>query len=768
MEKKEILKIFQKEPEKYWRVELFSREGFRRKVCPSCGKGFWSIKERNHCPDPECGESYGFIENPIAKKMSYVEVWKKMEDFFMRNGHTSIPRYPVLARWREDIYYNIASIVDFQRFDNGVMVFEYPANPLIVPQTCLRFNDILNVGVTGRHFTAFVMPGQHSFNWPSEGYWKDRTIELNFRFLTEELKIPKEEIVYVEDLWTMPDFSALGPYLESFSLGLELSNSGFMYFTWQNGLKELPMKVVDVGWGLERLAWFSQSTLTAYEAVFGDVVEKFVRKSGLTIDRDIWKKYTVISGRLNVEDLSDFKKARNEVVKNLKIDEKDFVEKIEKIQAMYAVLDHARALAFAISDGGLPSNTGAGYFLRVILRRSLNFIEKYFPNIELAEVSLWHTEFLKPIFPELDEHKNEIFVVIEAEKKKFFDSKKKNSKIVEIYKGKNLSIEDLVKIYETHGISPEELGRESTKEFYEILNKRHATKKEKIGEAKSYEFTTQPLYYQNIFEFDAKVLKVEGNKVILDRTAFFPRQGGQDCDKGYIGECKVVDVMKIGKTVIHVLEDCKLKEGDTVKCRVDLNRRMVLSRHHVATHIINAAARKKIGGWVWQEGSEVREDKARLDITHFESLSEEEIEKIEEYANDIVERNLPIKIEVLKRSEAEKKFGFRIYQGGAIPESFVRIVSIGDEDVEACSGTHHMLASTKDVGYITILKTKRISDGVVRLEFCSGEAAYEYLKNKEKIIRECCDLLNVSEEELPSAVERLFKEWKKLRKEVKK
>ncbi|MGC8993380.1 MAG: alanine--tRNA ligase [Candidatus Aenigmatarchaeota archaeon] len=768
VEKKEILKIFQKEPEKYWKVSIFEKEGFKRKICPICGKGFWSLEDREHCPDPECGEEYGFIENPIAKKMSYIEIWKKMEDFFVKNGHTSIPRYPVLARWREDIYYNIASIVDFQRFDNGVMVFEYPANPLIVPQVCLRFNDILNVGVTGRHFTSFVMPGQHSFNYPKEGYWKDRTIELNFRFLTEEMKIPKEKLVYVEDLWTMPDFSALGPYIETFSLGLELSNSGFMYFSWKDGLKELPIKVVDVGWGLERLAWFSNATLTAYDAVFGNAIDKFIQKTGIKIDKELFKKYSVISGKLNIEDVVDFKNAKMEIIKKLKIDEREFEEKIEKIQAMYAILDHTRSLAFAISDGGLPSNTGAGYFLRVILRRALNLIDKFKFNVNLEEVALWHADYLKPIFPELKEHENEIVTVINAEKKKFEEAKSRGKRIIELNYGKKLSIEELVKIYETHGISPEQLGIEVTKEFYELLEKKHAVREKKKEEIEiEFDIETIPLYYEPIFEFEAKILKVKDNFIILDRTAFFPKQGGQNSDKGFIGNCEVEEVIKIGKTILHKVKNCNLKEGETVKCKIDRERRMILSKHHTATHIINYAARKVIGNWVWQEGSEVDIDKARLDITHFENLSEEEIEKIEKIANEIVEKDFPIKIEYMPRVEAEKKFGFRIYQGGAIPEKNVRIVSVGEE-VEACSGTHNMLKSTKEVGNILILKTKRIADGVVRIEFCSGDVALNYLREKAKILEDVKRILNVEEDKVVETVRKLFEEWKKEKKRLKK
>jgi alanyl-tRNA synthetase len=766
--KDEILKIFQKEPEKYWKVDLFEREGFKRKVCPICGKGFWSIEEREHCPDPKCGEEYGFIDNPFAKKLSYIDVWKKMEEFFVKNGHTSIPRYPVLARWRDDIYYNIASIVDFQRFDDGVMVFEYPANPLIVPQVCLRFNDILNVGVTGRHFTCFVMPGQHSFNYPKEGYWRNETIELNFRFLTEELKIPKEKLVYVEDLWTMPDFSALGPYIETFSLGLELCNSGFMYFTWENGLKELPMKIIDVGWGLERLAWFSSATLTAYDAVFDNIIDKFLIKSGLVFDKDLFREYSRISGKLNIEDVVDFKKAKKEIIEKLKIDESEFIEKIEKIQAMYAILDHSRALAFAISDGGIPSNSGAGYFLRVILRRAMNLIEKFEFNLNLEEIAVWHADYLKPIFPELKQSENEIVTVINVEKKKFKESKIRNKRIIEANYGKPLSTEELVKLYETYGVSPEQLGIEPTKEFYEILNKKHTTvlkKKKKTIEIEEIE--TKPLYYQPIFEFEAKVVKIKDNYVVLDKTAFFPRQGGQECDKGLINGCEVEDVIKVGKTILHKVKNCNLKEGEIVKCRVDKERRMIISKNHSATHIINYAARKVIGSWVWQAGSNVNVDKARLDITHFDRLSDEDIDKIETLANEIVNQDLPIEITIENRADAEKRYGFRIYQGGAIPEKRIRIVKIGEE-IEACSGTHNMLKSTKEIGNIIIIGAKRIADGIVRLEFCSGEIALNYLREKEKILKEVAEKLGVNENEVVSACKKLFEEWKKERKRLKK
>ncbi|MCJ7817052.1 MAG: alanine--tRNA ligase-related protein, partial [Candidatus Aenigmarchaeota archaeon] len=219
---KDILKRnFAKEWKKHYQLELFSEKGFIRKTCPKCGKNFWTLDpERILCGDPPC-ENYGFIGKPITKnKWDYVQTWKEFESFFKKNGHTSIPRYPVIDRWRPDLFFTIASIQDFQRIDQGNMVFENPADPLVVPQVCLRFPDIPNIGVTGRHHSSFIMSGQHSFG----NYWKDRCIQLNFEFLTKNMGIPEKELVYTEDVWAMPDFSAFGPCMETFSKGLELVN----------------------------------------------------------------------------------------------------------------------------------------------------------------------------------------------------------------------------------------------------------------------------------------------------------------------------------------------------------------------------------------------------------------------------------------------------------------------------------------------------------------------------------------------------------------
>ncbi|MCL5423455.1 MAG: alanine--tRNA ligase-related protein [Candidatus Marsarchaeota archaeon] len=213
LDKNELRRDFSSKYKNYYQTELFSKEGFIRKQCKECKKNFWTLdSNRELCGDSE-HEPYTFIKD-VPKDISYVEFWNKFADFFKKNGHAVIDRYPVVSRWRQDLYFTIASIQDFQRIENGMMSFEYGANPLIVPQMCMRFNDVPNVGITGRHLTSFMMTGQHAFNYPKEGYWRDRTIELNYKFMTQVLGVKRESLTYIEDVWAMGDFSEFGPCLE--------------------------------------------------------------------------------------------------------------------------------------------------------------------------------------------------------------------------------------------------------------------------------------------------------------------------------------------------------------------------------------------------------------------------------------------------------------------------------------------------------------------------------------------------------------------------
>ena len=233
MDKEEILSKFSADPVKYYKVKLFEEQGFERKPCAKCGRFFWTLDgNRNHCPE-DSDDTYSFIGNPPTKKrFDYSQAWKEIESFFVKNGHTSVSRYPVVCRWRDDLYFTIASVVDFQRVMGSKVVFEFPANPLVVPQMCLRFKDLENVGVTGRHFSSFCMIGQLSIP-NSQGYWKDECIDLDFRLLTNQFGINKNEIVFVEDVWE--GGGSFGSSLEYYVRGLELGNAVFTEFQGELG-----------------------------------------------------------------------------------------------------------------------------------------------------------------------------------------------------------------------------------------------------------------------------------------------------------------------------------------------------------------------------------------------------------------------------------------------------------------------------------------------------------------------------------------------------
>ena len=803
---KELLKKeFARDWKKHYQVKLFKERGFLRKTCPNCGKNFWALdSEREVCGDPPC-QDYEFIGNPIPKrKLDYIETWKVFEKFFVKNGHKSIKRYPVVDRWRPDLFFTMCSIQDFQRIDNGNMVFEYPEDPLIVPQVCLRFPDIPNIGVTGRHNSCFIMSGQHSFG----NYWKDKCIELNFNFLTKEMGIPEKELVYIEDIWAMPDFSAFGPNLEVFSKGLELVNNVFMQFTKTNsGYKELPIKVVDVGWGHERLVWFSQGTLTSYDAIYGPVIKWMKKQTGLK-PSDLFVEYSKFAGKLDFAEVRNLKKAKEEIAKNLGVNLKILENEIEPLQALYAMADHTKALLFAITDGGIPSNVAGGYNLRVLLRRAFSFIKEYNWNFNLQKIAELHAKHLKPLFPELKEGLDPFSKIIEIEKERYEKTLKKSGILIErVLEKKEINTENLIKLYTSHGITPElieKVAKTKNKEikipedFYLKLTQTHEKKTEKEKKKIDFDISGLPrtnlLFYEepNQEIFKAKVLRMikDGDYfwVVLDKTLFYPEGGGQPEDKGFLNGFEVLDVQKIGEVVFHKIKG-KIKE-EFVEGKINLERRKILMQMHTATHILGGAAREILGRHVWQAGSQLGLEKSRLDITHYKNITLEEIEKIEELANEIIKKNLKVEIQFLPRSEAEKRYGFIIYQGGASPGKEIRIVKIQDKkifDVEACGGLH--VSFTGNVLGLKIIKTERIQDGVVRIEFTAGEPAFNFVEKQgelyddvlktifkflepikedlkqlkkaedvSKDLRESSNLLSVKPEQLQKTIERFAKE----------
>ena len=754
-----LKKDFEKDWKKYYEVDLFREKGFSRRTC-SCGKNFWTLdSKRDKCGDPPC-VNYDFIGKKFAKKLDYVKMWKEFESFFASQGHTSVPRYPVIDRWRPDLFFTIASIQDFQRIDFGKMSFVYPENPLVVPQVCLRFPDIPSVGLSGRHLTSFIMAGQHAFNYPKEGYFKDKCLELNFNFLTKSLGIKPENLTYIEDLWAMPDFSAFGPSMETFVGGLEVANSVFMEFqAVKSGFIPLDMKVIDVGWGHERLVWLSNATDTMYDCVFGDLIKKLQKYTGISPDKNIFSKYSKLAGGLNIDEAKNLEKVRREIAKSIGISEKQLIEQIEPLRALYAIADHSRTLLFAIADGGIPSNVGGGYNLRVILRRALAFLDEYNLNLNLLGIAEKHAEFLNPIFPELKESLPAFEKILDIETKKYKATLAQGRKIVfDILDKKEALTEDkLTSLYESQGVTPE-LIKQVAKEknipveipetFYESISSKHIIEKEKekkIDLDLSGLEKTKVLFYEfpEKKEFEAKILRVTKDWVVLNKTLFYPESGGQEYDTGELSGKKVLDVQKFGGVIAHKLSDTKgLKEGQQVSGKIKWDRRSQLMKHHTAIHILNGTVKKVLGKHAWQAGTHKSEGKATLDVTHYQSLTEEEIEKIEALANEIIKKSIQTKSNFIPRLEAEKTHGLGIYQGGHIPEKTLRILEIPGHDVEACSGTH--CSNTSEIGKIIITNTEKIQDGIIRITIKAGPAAEKYLEESSGLVKYIAKTINDS------------------------
>jgi len=737
LDKNQILKEFSADPDRYYKVKLFEEQGFIRKACTKCGRFFWTLDaNRTLCPD-DGTDTYSFIgDPPTTKRFDYTQAWKQVEEFFVKNNHTSVSRYPVVCRWRDDLYFTIASVVDFQRVMGSKVVFEFPANPLVVPQTCLRFNDLENVGVTGRHFSSFCMIGQHSIP-ENGGYWKDECVDLDFRLLTQQFGIKKEEVVFVEDVWS--GGGSFGSSLEYFVRGLELGNAVFTEFQGELGQHTtLDQKIIDMGAGLERFAWITNGTPTAYDCCFGPVNQILFEKIGIDSNSEMLKKYFTEIAK-EIDHFDDLNQVRRLAVKNAGITDDQLKKIITPLEGMYLIADHLRTLIFAIADGALPSNVGGGYNLRMMLRRINGTINRLNLKLDIDELIDAHIDYLKDTYPELDEKREDVKTILKLESSRYEESKIHMKKKAEKIREKGApSVDELITLYESDGITPEYLKEidaisEIPSQFYTKLSDLHQSEKKKaITELPLEELPeTEMLFYKDDpMEFEAKVIKVLGDQVVLDRTSFYARGGGQEPDLGTIAGFNVINVDKHANIIVHKLEGGIPKEGDTVQCKVDKTRRANITKNHTSTHIINTSSRGVLGSWIWQHSAFKDHDHARLDITHHSSLTDEQVKQIEDAANQMIKENYPVNINYYDRGTAEQKYGFRIYQGGVVPVKSVRIVSIEDKDIEACGGTH--VKKTGDIELIKITKTKRIQDGVVRIEFVSGPTAFQYVKDQEE------------------------------------
>ncbi|MFP3950977.1 MAG: alanine--tRNA ligase, partial [Candidatus Bathyarchaeia archaeon] len=694
--------------------------------------------------------------------------------------------YPIIARWRDDLMVTIASIIDFQPYVTEGII-PPPANPLVVSQPCLRFEDVDLTGVTaGRHLTIFEMGGHHAFNYEGEPqvYWKNETVRYHHELITEELGVPEHMVTYKEGIWS--GGGNAGFCLEPCVGGLEISTLVFMmYKVVGDRLEPMPIKVVDTGYGIDRWTWLSQGTPSAFHALYDPILKNAMKWAGLSVDDKLLSelaKHSYLIERDNKE------REQRVIADKAGIDYREMLDTVYPIEGIYAALDHTKAITFILSEGVVPSNSGEGYLARMLFRRGYRMlrrsnIEERIIDMVEKQIDLWGGDF-----PQLRDMRDEVLEMVKVELEKYQDTLSRGRGMVRRYakRAGDIPSNKLVEFYDSHGLTPEDVQEAAGQagvdvsipnDFYTLVAQRHigeGTKKEgfedEIAQKVQGIDRTIRLFYDDVYrrEFNAEVIEVINDYIILDKTAFYAEGGGQISDTGILeansGNMRVEEVISVEGVILHKVDKVEAEKGQQIHGIIDWNRRLSLMRGHTATHIILGAARRVLGKHAWQAGVSKGIEKNRLDVSHYARITREELEEIEKLANDVVRERLEVKSRWMQRDRAEEAYGFRLYQGGAVPGREIRIVEIGDWDVEACGGTH--LSNTSQAGLIKIVGTESVQDGIERLEYSVGPQALQVVQERERLLMDTAQLLGSPLEMVPDSVTNILNEIKTLRSQL--
>ena len=814
-------------------LQVFHDNGYTRRQCRVTDLWFWTCDaQRETCGDTEEDE-YTFIGAPIIA--GYQQRGRVLKDlmreafisFLEGIGHTRVEPYPVLARWRDDIHLTIASIADFQPHVTSGEV-EPPANPLAISQPCIRLNDVDAVGRSGRHLTTFEMMAHHVFNRPDEGkmyYWMDECVQYCHDLLCGTFGIDPSEVTYVENPWS--GGGNAGAAVEVIVGGLELATLVFMNLEENEdgdieikgvNYSEMPLQIIDTGYGLERFCWAAAGTPTIYEAIYPESVAWLKDLAGFSAERfemsqkeldSLLGEMSRLFGIMNIEVGSDGDRMREVFLKRLaerghSIEAELFESITEPLSRIYAIPDHMHALSNMLGDGLVPSNAKAGYLARMIARRVLRMRDDLGLEVSLADLAVHHLE-MNYSADRMKQTQDGLVTILKGEEERYDEMLRKGNQVVKT------AIKDIAKsatelpdgilftINDSHGIAPDlvinianDLGWESLvlrTGFSAEMAERHAEMAKNAAKSVASKPLVEeipdlprtiPLYYENVSQqnFEASVLSClplvgddvpEGatHGIVLDRTCFYPEGGGQEGDYGTLttdsASYPVLDTRKVGELVVHLCTG-GFEVGDMVHGEIDWERRRQLMDHHTSVHIVGGAARKLLGPHIYQAGANKSVESARLDITHHRRLTRKDLDAIESLANEIVQNVSRTEKLTLDRKDADRKFGFDLYQGGAPKGSDIRILRISDHDIQACGGTHH--DEPGRIGQIRIVRSNAVQDGVERLHIVAGQAAMVHARGQEDILRNTSDIFQVPIEELPATANRFFGEWKEQRKRI--
>jgi alanyl-tRNA synthetase len=580
----------------------------------------------------------------------------------------------------------------------------------------------------------------------------------------------------------------------------------------------MPLQIIDTGYGLERFCWAAAGTPTIYEAIYPESVEWLKQMAGFSSERfnmsqteldSLLGEMSRLFGIMNIEAGSDGDRMRQVFLARLaerghSIDVELFSAITEPLSRIYAIPDHMHALSNMLGDGLVPSNAKAGYLARMIARRVLRMRDELELNVSLADLAMHHLEV--NYSPERMKQTQEgLVTILKGEEERYDEMLRKGNQVVKTaikdipQEIEELPDEILFTINDSHGIAPDlvmnianDLGWKNLTlrtGFNAEMAERHAAMAKDAAKAVAAKPivenvpsvpATIPLYYEDVSQqnFEASVLAClelsgedipEGatHGIVLDRTCFYPEGGGQEGDHGSLtcdsASNVILDSRKVNDLVIH-LSTGPFEVGDMVHGELDWNRRRQLMDHHTAVHIVGGAARRLLGPHIYQAGANKSVDSARLDITHHKRLSRKDLDEIESLANEVIQNVSRTEKMTLDRKDADRKYGFDLYQGGAPKGSDIRILRIADHDIQACGGTHH--DEPGRIGQIRIVRSNAVQDGVERLHIVAGDAAMRYARNQEDILRDAADIFQVPVEELPAKASRMFSEWKEQRKKI--
>ena len=814
-------------------LAVFHENGFVRKQCRITDLWFWTTDQtRTTCGDTTEDE-YTFIGAPLIQ--GYPMRGKALKDamretflkFFEAQDHTRVAPYPVLARWRDDIHLTIASIADFQPHVTSGEV-EPPANPLTISQPCIRLTDVDAVGRSGRHLTTFEMMAHHVFNRPDEGrmfYWMEECVRFCHDLLTDALGINPDEITYVENPWC--GGGNAGAAVEVIVGGLELATLVFMNMEEHpegdvelkgDRYREMPLQIIDTGYGLERFCWAAAGTPTIYESIYPESTTWLKELSNFssissqwpTLDLDaLLGEMSRLNGIMNIEPGVDAEELRLTFLRRLSergidVTAEQFSAITEPLAKIYAIPDHLHALCNMLGDGLVPSNAKAGYLARMLARRTLRLRDELNITVSLAELATHHIEVNLGGAAMKQTHDG-LLGILELEEARYGEMLRKGGNVINTQlkslpkDAVRIPDEILFNMNDSHGLAPDmavSLARHAgwssvsvRTGFAAEMAERHATLAKQAAQAVEVQPlvaeqlsvpATQALYYDDVQqqEFDASILAClpligedvpDGatHAIVMDKTCFYPEGGGQEGDHGVLSTDSihrtVLDTRKVGAHVFH-LTNGPFDKGDLVHGSLDWKRRKQLMDHHTAVHIVGGAARRVLGPHIYQAGANKSVDMARLDITHFHRLTRDDLEAIEALANEVLGQVQRTEKTELNRKDADKKYGFDLYQGGAPKGSSIRILRIADHDIQACGGTHH--DEPGQIGSIRIVRSAAVQDGVERLHIVAGQAALNYARQQDALLREACELYGIPSADLPRTSERFYNEWKEQRKRI--